>query len=53
MAQLDAKVKAIMRSYATKGCEAEQDLLAEYLGKATALKYQSKKEGKHKPFVIR
>ena len=53
LAQLKAKADAIMRSYATKGCEAEQDLLVEYLGKATALKYQSKKEGKHKPFVIR
>ena len=53
LAQLQAKVDAIMRSYATKGCEAEQDLLVEYLGKATALKHQSKKEGKHKPLVIR
>jgi len=53
LAQLDAKVKAIMRSYATKGYEAEQDLLVEYLGKATGLKHQSKREGKHKPFVIR
>ena len=53
LAQLQAKVDAIMRSYATKGREAEQDLLVEYLGKANRLKHQSKKEGKHKPLVIR
>ena len=40
LAQLKAKADAIMRSYATKGCEAEQDLLVEYLGKANMLRHQ-------------